>query len=115
MSSETKTAGRPLKVGLMIPATNTTMEHELTQWLPEGSSCRVLRVKNGAAMLTREDIPDYSARCIELAGGFADAPLDVVVYGCTAAGFISGPAKDREIGAALARVTGRPSVTTAGS
>ena len=38
---------------------------------------------------------------------------DLIAYGCTTAGFISGPAGDAELPALLTRATGLPIVTTA--
>ena len=33
-----------LKVGLMVPMNNTTMERELLAWLPAESTCATLRI-----------------------------------------------------------------------
>jgi maleate cis-trans isomerase len=104
---------KPLKIGLMVPINNTTMEGELLKWLPAGSTCRTLRIPRGAGLLTRETVPAYKAKALELARDFAADDLDAVVYGCTAAGFIYGPAGDAELAAELAGITGKPVVTTA--
>lgn len=103
----------PLTIGLMVPANNTTMEPELLAWLPEGSSCRTKRIPRGKGMLTPADLPEYLAQAIVLAKAFADRDIDLVVYGCTAAGFMAGPARDAEVAAELAKVTGKRVVTTA--
>jgi maleate cis-trans isomerase len=55
------------------------------------------------------------ASALELAQSFAADELDAVVYGCTAAGFIMGPAADAVLADDLARATGHPVVTTARS
>ncbi len=104
-----------LRVGLLVPANNTTMERELVAWLPEGASCMTLRVPRGKGTLTLADIPAYIARTATLATAFADEPIDIVVYGCTAAGILAGPNRDAEIAASLTRITGKPAVTTASS
>ncbi|TSH93017.1 hypothetical protein FOZ76_16665 [Verticiella sediminum] len=103
----------PLNVGLMVPANNTTMEGEMLGWLPPGSTCRTLRVPRGNGLLTAETLPAYKAAAVELAARFDRDTLDVIAYGCTAAGFILGPEGDAGIAADLARVTGKPVVTTA--
>jgi maleate cis-trans isomerase len=103
----------PLKVGLMVPANNTTMEGELLAWLPAGSTCRTIRIPRGQGLLTRETMPAYRDAALRLAESFLDDGLDVLAYGCTAAGFISGPTGDTELSAALSRVVGCPVVTTA--
>ncbi len=104
-----------LKVGLMIPMNNTTMERELLAWLPAGSSCTTLRIPRGKSLLTRETMPAYKAEALSLAAQFAGQDLDVVAYGCTAAGFISGPVGDAQLAGELAEITGKPVVTTAQS
>lgn len=103
----------PLKVGLMIPINNTTMERELLAWLPVGSICTTLRIPRGKSLLTAEAMPAYKAQVLALAATFADFDIDVVAYGCMAAGFIAGPAGEAELAAQLSEVTGKLVVTTA--
>ena len=104
---------KALAVGLMVPSNNTTMEPELLAWLPEGSSCRTLRIPRGKGTLTEADLPEYLGQAKTLARSFADHDLDLVVYGCTAAGFLAGPARVAEVAADLAMITKRRVVTTA--
>ena len=104
-----------LKVGLMVPVNNTTMERELLAWLPENSTCITLRIPRGKELLTSATMSAYRAQALSLASQFSDGNIDVLAYGCTAAGFISGPAGDAELAADLAAVTGTPVVTTARS
>ena len=80
-----------LHVGLMVPINNTTMERELLAWLPDGSTCNTQRIPRGKGLLTKESLPEYMARALSMAKVFDDPRVDVVAYGCTAAGFISGP------------------------
>lgn len=104
-----------IKVGLMVPINNTTFEVELLRWLPQGSKCTTLRIPRGKGLLTKETLPAYRAQALSLAEQFKDMDIDVMAYGCTAAGFISGPAADAELGREFARITGKPVVTTARS
>lgn len=101
-----------LKLGLMVPANNTTMEPELRAWLGD-AQCTTLRIPRGRGLLGPAEIPAYVAQALELAKGYDRNATDIVAYGCTAAGFIGGPAQDAEIQAELAKITGRPVVTTA--
>lgn len=101
-----------VKLGLMVPANNTTMEPELLDWLP-GSQCRTLRIPRGQGLLGPAEIPAYVEEALKLARDYDPAQTDIVAYGCTAAGFIGGPARDAEIQAKLAAITGKPVVTTA--
>jgi maleate cis-trans isomerase len=104
-----------LNVGLMVPINNTTMEREMLAWLPAGSTCMTLRIPRGKGLLTTETIPAYKAQALALAAQFSSHDIDVVAYGCTAAGFISGPPGDAQLARELAAITARPVVTTARS
>jgi maleate cis-trans isomerase len=104
----------PLRVGLMVPANNTTMQIELPAWLPEGSTVTTVKIPRGPGMLTKEAIPAYRDSAIALARQhFGNGGYDLIAYGCTAAGFLSGPAGDAELSAKLTEATGLPVVTVA--
>ncbi len=108
-------ATKAIHAGLMVPINNTTMERELLAWLPAGSTCKTVKIPRGKGMLTKETLPEYRAQAVELAKELADPSIDVVAYGCTAAGFISGPAGDASLQQDLCAVTGKNVVTTARS
>src|SRR5260370_38649514 len=101
-----------LKVGLMVPANNTTMEVELPVWLPAGSTLTTVKIPRGPGMLTKETIPAYRDSAIALAQQhFSNDGFDLIAYGCTAAGFLSGPAGAAGPSHSLSEATGRPAVT----
>jgi maleate cis-trans isomerase len=113
--SEQVSLSDALRVGLMVPSNNTTMEPELLAWLPAGSTCKTVKIPRGKGLLTKETLPEYRAAALKLAEAFNDPAIDAVAYGCTAAGFISGPAGDAALQADLADVSGKNVVTTARS
>ncbi len=100
------------RLGLMVPANNTTMEGELCAWMG-GTQCATLRIPRGKGLLGPAEIPAYVASALQLAKSYDRDRTDIIAYGCTAAGFIGGPARDAEIQVELARITGKPVVTTA--
>ena len=102
-----------LHVGLMVPINNTTMEGELTAWLPPGTRCTTLRIPRGKGMLTAASIPAYKAQALQLAKKFRTQGIDILAYGCTAASFIAGPAEESTLTQELIEATGTPVVTTA--
>ena len=102
----------PLRVGLIVPINNTTMERELLGALPPGSSCVTLRIPRGKGLLTREVLPAYQDASLALAREFP-AALDIIAYGCTAAGFLAGPPADAALAARIEAATGTAVVTTA--
>lgn len=104
-----------IRTGLLVPVNNTTMAPELVEWLPSGSTCRRLGIPRGKGMLTPADLPAYLAHAIELAATLPAGDIDLVAYGCTAAGFMAGPRRDAEVAAEIAARTGKPVVTTAGA
>jgi maleate cis-trans isomerase len=104
-----------VRVALMVPVNNTTMAKELPVWMPEGTTCEVVKIPRPPGLLTKEDIPAYVESAMKLAAPYAEDKVDVVVYGCTAAGILAGPVQDAAIGRELAERTGSPAVTTATS
>jgi maleate cis-trans isomerase len=102
----------PLRVGLIVPINNTTMERELLGWLPPGSTCVTLRIPRGKGLLTRAVLPAYQDASLALAREFP-AGLDIIAYGCTAAGFLGGPPADAALAARIEAATGTRVVTTA--
>ena len=106
---------RPLRLGLMVPINNTTMERELLAWSPPGSTCATIRIPRGAGLLTEQTLPAYREQAKPLASRFNDSDLDVIAYGCTSASFLSGPATDSALAAELSEITKKPVVTTAQS
>ena len=102
-----------LHTGLLVPANNTTMEPELLEWLPPGSTCVRLGIPRGKGMLTPADLPAYLGHTVELAKIFATGRIDLIAYGCTAAGFMAGPRRDAEVAAEISALTEKPVVTTA--
>lgn len=102
-----------LHIGLMVPINNTTMEGELTAWLPPGTQCKTLRIPRGKGLLTADSIPAYKAQALELAKQFRNEGIDILAYGCTAASFIAGPAAEPLLTQDLMDASGAPVVTTA--
>jgi maleate cis-trans isomerase len=106
--------GPPLRVGLMVPSNNTTMQVELGEWLPPGSTVTTVKIPRGQGLLTKETLPAYRDSAVELAREhFFKGTHDLIAYGCTAAGFLSGPAGDADLQDKLIDATGLPVVTTA--
>ena len=104
-----------LRALVVVPANNTTMEPELRAYCPQIEEFAVARVQRPPRTLVKEDIPAYRESTLLAAEPFAGTPFDVVIYGCTAAGFLAGPQGDNEISSALSSRFGVDTVTTAGS
>ena len=79
------------KALLIVPANNTTMEPEILAHCPEFARISVARVPRPARTLTRDDLPAYGASTQQAVAPFVAEKPDIVIYGCTAAGFLGGP------------------------
>lgn len=97
---------------LVVPANNTTMEPEIRALYPEAAEVMVARVKRPPGMLTVADIPAYGRMTIEAIEPFVVRKPTLVIYGCTAAGFLAGPDGNARIVGELKARTGAPVVST---
>jgi len=106
-------ADRELNAILVVPDTNTTMEPELRALWPEITRLQRVGVPRPMRPIVVGDLPEYRANTLKAVQALLPCKVDVVLYGCTTAGFLAGPAGDREVGQALSELTGAPAVTTA--
>lgn len=98
---------------LVVPANNTTMEQEVRAYCPEISDWKVARIPRPPRPLTPEDLPMYRESTLAVVEPYAREGADVVMYGCTSAGFLAGPNGDTEAVDSLSRLVGAPVVSTA--
>jgi len=98
---------------LVVPASNTTMEREMNALCPDHAPFMVARVKRGSAMLTADSLPAYRAATLAAIEPFLAERPDLVVHGCTAAGFLSGPQANALMVEALRERTGATVISTA--
>jgi maleate cis-trans isomerase len=106
---------RHIKVLIVVPENNTTMEPEISALCPALAPIQVARVKRPARTLLLEDLPAYAEATLDAVEPFAAEPLDLVIYGCTAAGFLGGPGGNAGMVERLRARTGAPVVSTAGA
>ncbi len=102
-------------IAMLVPANNTTMALELPRWMPPGGRYTTLRIPRSTGLLTSETLPAYCGHAVDLGASLAGTDVDLIAYGCTAAGFILGPEGDADIAQRLAQASGKPVVTTASS
>ena len=103
------------KVLLVVPANNTSMAPEMRALCPTVASFDVALVSRPARMLTVEDLPAYGETTLGAIEPYLSPRPDLVVYGCTAAGFLAGPTGNKKIVDALAVKSGAPVISTAQS
>jgi maleate cis-trans isomerase len=104
----------PSRIGLLVvPANNTTMEPEMNALCPDFAPFLVARVPRPTRTLTRDDLPAYREATLASIEPFLDRKPELVVYGCTAAGFLAGRAGNAAMVQALRARTGARVVSTA--
>jgi maleate cis-trans isomerase len=106
---------RRIKTLIVVPENNTTMEPEISVLCPALAPIPVARVKRPARTLQLEDLPAYAEATLDAIAPFAAEPWDLVIYGCTAAGFLGGPDSNDRMVERLRERTGAAVVSTAGA
>lgn len=106
---------KPMRALIVVPENNTTMAPEMAALCPQLAPMAVARVKRPARTLTHDDLPAYADATLAAVEPFLAAPLDLVFYGCTAAGFLAGPDGNAAMVDKLRAATGATVVSTAGA
>lgn len=101
------------RVVLIIPAANTTMEPEVRAYCPEIGELRVARVPRTHRPLEPEDLPEYGRSTMAAVMPLLEGGVDLMIYGCTSAGFLAGAKGDATNVKKLSDATGAPVVSTA--
>lgn len=101
-----------LRAILVVPANNTTMEPEIRAYCPELTELAVARVPRPPRPLEVSDLPEYRRSTLATVEKLICDGADLVIYGCTSAGFLAGPQGDADFVAALTDRVGAPTVST---
>ncbi len=102
------------RIGLLVPSINNTMEPEFWRIAPEGVSVSTARIAGGRHG-TPEELRGMEKESRAAAARVANTEPNVVVYGCTSGSFFEGPEWNRMICDELTKITGAPTITTAGA
>ncbi len=108
---------RRIRVMIVLPENNSTIEPEISALCPALTPLAVARVKRPPRTLLPEDLPAYADATLDAIAPFAteDKPWDLVIYGCTAAGFLGGPDSNARMVERLHERTGATVISTAGA
>jgi len=104
-----------IKTPIVVPENNTTMEPEISALCPALAPIPVARVKRPARTLLLEDLPAYAEATLDAIEPFAAERFDLVIYGCSAAGFLGGPSGNARMVDRLRERTRATVVSTAGA
>lgn len=100
---------RTPRIGLLIPASNTTMERDLHTYFADRAAVHTDRMFLGAVTRAAEERM-LDEEVVPAARRIATVQPDVVVFGCTSAGAIRGIAADARLREEIAAVAGAPVV-----
>lgn len=104
-----------IKTLIVVPENNTTMEPEISALCPALAPIPVARVKRPARTLLLKDLPAYAEATLDAIEPFSAEQFDLVIYGCTAAGFLGGPSGNARMVERLRERTRATVVSTAGA
>lgn len=93
---------RQVRLGLILPATNTTVEADFGRALHRIATVHSARLRLAEGKLDATSLAAMNDRLEEAAGHLASARVDYIVYASTAGGFFGGPGYDRDL---IERVT----------
>jgi maleate isomerase len=103
--------GDRLKLGVVVPSSNTTVEPEFAHWTPSDVSVHAARMP--LVDVTVEGLDAMAADAVAAAERLADAEVDAVAYACTTGSLVHGHGFDAELEERLSEAAGVPAVATA--
>jgi len=106
-----------IRLGLIVPSSNTTMEHEFCRMVPSNATVHSERMKMSQYATTRnvKDLETMEVDSIRAAAYLADAMVQVIGYGCTSGSLARGHNHDNVIVSRIREATEIPAVTTSGA
>ncbi len=102
-----------LRVGLLVPSSNTTMESEFTQMIQQAETDITLHTARMPLQKTTiKTLLKMRSHANDAAERLAHAAVDIICYGCTSGSLIHGLEYGRGISREIQQKTGIPTVTT---
>ena len=87
--------GDRLRLGVVVPSSNTTVEPEFAVWTPAATSIHAARM--GLVDVTVEALDAMAADAVAAAERLAHAEVDAVAYACTTGSLLHGHGFDAEL------------------
>lgn len=104
---------KTLRLGLLIPSSNTTMEYEFNVMRPKEATVHVARMRLKEVTISK--LMDMEKEIDTAALRLADAKVNVIGFGCTSGSLFRGLGHDQEIVTRIEKATDTPAVATAGA
>lgn len=103
--------GWRLRIGLILPSSNTTMEPEFSRFTPDGISVHSCRLP--LEKVTEDELAGMENNVREASKLLSHVNPDVIAFGCTTGSLIKGKGYDVELEEKIKSSTGIPAVATA--
>lgn len=103
--------GWRLRIGLIIPSSNTTMESEFSEFTPNGVSLHTTRLP--LENVTEQELTQMAENVEESANLVSHVQPDIIIFGCTTGSLIKGKGYDQELERRIENSTGITAVSTA--
>lgn len=101
---------RPLRIGLLVPSTNTTVETDFWRLAPRGVTIHTARMNVEGEVAGRPERMNLQAeRAVK---DLATAEVNIIAYACTVGSLWYGFGYDQELANRLSEVAGLPVITT---
>ena len=104
--------GRRIRIGVLVPSTNTTCEADFQMVAPEHVTIHGQRLWMTNDASGKVGMERMNAEIVSGARYLATARVDIIAYSCTTGSFYRGPGWDTEMLACIERETGVPAVAT---
>lgn len=99
------------RIGLLLPAVNTTMERDFWRMAPEGMTVHATRFESGLEG-SAENLQAMAGSAADAARLLAFARPGATIFGCTSGSFVGGPDGNRALETELEKIIGTPTITT---
>ena len=99
-----------LRIGLLVPSSNTTMEPDFYAMAPGGVTVHTTRMR--LSKVTPEALIQMAEDTERAAGLLADAGVDIIVYGCTTGSLVRGAEWEKGLVRRIEEETEIPAVST---
>ncbi len=106
-------AERPIRLGLIVPSSNTTAEPEFREFAPEGTTVHAARM--ALESVTVDELDEMSHDAVRGGELLGHADVDAVAYACTTGSLLHGPGFYAELEAEIGEAAGVPAIATARS
>jgi maleate isomerase len=99
-----------LRIGLLVPSSNTAMEPDLYKMIPKGITVHTAHM--GLEKVTSNGLKEMSKDAMKASKLLESADVDIIVFGCTSGSLVGGVEWEKKLVERIMDNTGIPTITT---